>query len=87
MPSCSYCGKTYRLKCHVTYHERRSCRLRPGEPGAQQAGRVSSLDTITATLIAQIRAARQDDPAATALLGRRLHEVRNERALVVRGRV
>jgi hypothetical protein len=87
MPRCKYCGKTYRLRCHVTYHERRSCRLRPGEPGARQAGRVAGLDTITDTLIAQIRAARQADSAATALLERRLHEVRHERALVMRGRV
>jgi hypothetical protein len=87
MPSCSYCGQSYRLRCHVTYHERRSCRLRPGEPGARQAGRVAGLDTVTATLIVRIRAARAADPAATALLERRLHEVRHERALVVRGRV
>ena len=87
MPRCSYCGKTYRLRCHVTYHENRSCDLRPGGRRAHELGRVAAIDATTATLIAQIRAARQGDPAAAALLERRLHEARYERALVARGRV
>jgi hypothetical protein len=91
MPRCKYCGWTYRLQSHTTHHERYICLLRPGAPDAQLAERVvkrvASLDDLTTTLIAQIRAARQADPAAAALLGRQLHEVRNERALVVRGRV
>lgn len=87
MPSCRYCGKSYRLRCNVTYHENRSCDLRPGGRRAHELGRVASLDATTATLIGQIRAARQADPAAAALLERRLHEVRNERALVVRERL